>query len=153
MPSPISEMIPTAEIDKKDEVSLDIELVRGGGNADEKLADMIINAIVAGLKQSNQYLEEASKHNKKIQTDKNKINRITMDNGIDMNYGGGLLVFGPNFKIEQMIHMFYDKKKPVFFSTPVQDSMADDVVNTNIRQPTSYNSTTITEEIKKVISL
>ena len=146
MPSPVSDSV---EIDKKEEASVVIELV--GGGDDDKLAGMIIKAIAAGLKQSNKYLEAAAKRNKKIQEDKEKIKRISMTNGIDMNYGGGLLVFGPNFKIEKMIHMFYDKQTPMYFSTSVEDTMEDDVVNENITNPKPYTSTTIAQEIKEVI--
>ena len=147
MPSPVSDSV---EIDKKEEASVVIELVGGGGD-DEKLAGMIIKAIAAGLKQSNKYLEAGAKRNKKIQADKEKIKRISMTNGIDMNYGGGLLVFGPNFKIEKMIHMFYDEQKPMYFSTSVEETMEDDVVNENITNPQQYTSTTIAQEIKDVI--
>jgi hypothetical protein len=147
MPSPVSDSV---EIDKKEEASVVIELVGGGG--DEKLAGMIINAIKLGLKQSNKYLEAAAKRNKKIQADKEKIKRISMTNGIDMNYGGGLLVFGPNFKIEKMIHMFYDKQTPMYFSTSVEDTMEDDVVIDKISDSEPYMSTTIAEEIKKIIN-
>ena len=150
MPSPVSDSV---EIDKKEEASVVIELVGGGDTTKEKLAGMIINAIKLGLKQSNKYLEAAAKRKKKIQADKEKIKRISMTNGIDMNYGGGLLVFGPNFKIEKMIHMFYDKQKPMYFSTSVEDTMENDVVNENISKSKSYTSTTIAQEIKDVIKL
>ena len=146
MPSPVSDSV---EIDKKEEASVVIELVGGGG--DDKLATMIINAIKLGLKQSNKYLEAAAKRKKKIQEDKEKIKRISMTNGIDMNYGGGLLVFGPNFKIEKMIHMFYDKQKPMYFSTSVEDTMENDVVIDKISDSEPYMSTTIAQEIKEVI--
>ena len=130
-----------------------VELVGGGDTTTDQLATMIINAIKSGLSKSDKYLQDQAKREKKIQSDKNKINRMTMANGIDMNYGGGILVFGPNFKIEQMIHMFYDEKtKPMYFSIPVQDSMEDNVVNTNIRKPTPYTSVDITREIKKIIT-
>ena len=49
--------------------------------------------------------------------------------------------------------MFYDAKTtPMYFSTSVQDSMEDDVVNKNIRQPKPYTSVDITKEIKKIIA-
>ena len=150
MPSPVSDSV---EIDKKEEASVVIELVGGGDTTKEKLAGMIINAIKLGLKQSNKYLEAAAKRKKKIQADKEKIKRITMTNGIDMNYGGGLLVFGPNFKIEKMIHMFYDKQKPMYFSTSVEDTMEDDVVSEKISDSEEYTSTTIAQQIKEVIKL
>jgi hypothetical protein len=146
MPSPVSDSV---EIDKKEEASVVIELV--GGGDDDKLATMIINAIKLGLKQSNKYLEAAAKRKKKIQEDKEKIKRISMTNGIDMNYGGGLLVFGPNFKIEKMIHMFYEKQKPMYFSTSVEETMEDNVVNENISESKPYTSITIVQEIKDVI--
>jgi len=130
-----------------------LELVGGGDTTTDQLATMIINAIKSGLSKSDKYLQDQAKREKKIQSDKNKINRITMENGIDMNYGGGILVFGPNFKIAQMIHMFYDAKtNPVYFSTSVQDSMADDIVNKNISRPNQYTSVDITQEIKKIIT-
>ena len=130
-----------------------LELVGGGDTTTDQLATMIINAIKSGLSKSDKYLQDQAKREKKIQSDKNKINRMTMANGIDMNYGGGILVFGPNFKISQMIHMFYDAKtNPMYFSTPVQDSMADDIVNQNISRPNQYTSVDITREIKKIIT-
>ena len=130
-----------------------VELVGGGDTTDDQLATMIINAINSGLSKSDKYLQDQAKRVKKIQADKNKINRITMANGIDMNYGGGILVFGSNFKIEQMIHMFYDAKTtPMYFSTSVQDSMENDVVNKNISEPKAYTSVNITQEIKRIIN-
>jgi len=116
------------------------------------LANMIVKAINLGLSKSDKYLEQRDKRKKKIRADKNKIKGITMANGIDMNYGGGILVFGPNFQIKQMIHMFYDQEtKPMYFSTPVQSRMDDDVVNKNIKnKPKPYTSAKIAQEIKKI---
>jgi hypothetical protein len=129
-----------------------VELVGGGDTTTDQLATMIINAIKSGLSKSDKYLQDQAKRKKKIRADKNKIKGITMANGIDMNYGGGILVFGPNFQIKQMIHMFYDQEtKPMYFSTPVQARMDDDVVNKNIKnKPKPYTSAKIAQEIKKI---
>ena len=132
----------------------------------ERLAVMITDAIKSGLTQSNksQTKEKDSSQPKEkdisqpkekansVQADINRIKRITMANGIDLYYGGGLLVFGPNFKIEKMIHMFYDTQKPMYFSTPVNDTMADNVLNTNIANAKPFSSADITQEIKTVIN-
>lgn len=157
MPSPVSDI---AEINKKKETSLVIELVGGDKEADEKkkkekeLAKLITNAIVAGLKQSKKYLEKPKDtSDEKIQVDKDKIKHITMTNGIDMNYGGGLLVFSSNFKIEKMIHMFYLQEKPKYLSISVEDTINEDVVNENMTNTKEYTSTDIALEIKKVLDL
>lgn len=161
MPSPVSDI---AEINKKKETSLVIELVGGDKEADKELkkierenkelAIIITNAIVAGLKQSKKYLEKPKDtYDEKIQVDKDKIKRITMTNGIDMNYGGGLLVFTSNFKIEKMIHMFYLQEKPKYFSISVEDTINEDVANEMMTNTKEYTSTDIALEIKKVLDL
>jgi hypothetical protein len=75
-----------------------------------------------------------------------------MPNAINLYYGGGLLVFGPDFNIKQMIHMFYDDKtKPVYFSNEIGDSMEDDIINKNLTTSKPYASANIIQEIKDVI--
>jgi hypothetical protein len=151
MPEQVSEYINTTGIDN---------ILQKGGDDNPKnnnsettaLAKMIVNAIKSALTQSNKYLEERAKREKKIEADKKKIKSMTMANPIDMNYGGGILVFGPDFKIEEMIHMFYaGNTKPMYFSIPVEDTMSDNIVNTNIDIQTPYSSADITNKIKTII--
>jgi hypothetical protein len=150
IPEQVSEYINTTGIDNI--------LQKGGddkpknNDSDTKaLAKMIVNAITSALTKSDKYLEERNKRKKKIEADKKKIKSMTMANPIDMNYGGGILVFGPDFKIEEMIHMFYNEKKPMYFSIPVEDTMSDNIVNTNIDIQTPYSSADITNKIKTII--
>ena len=160
MPEQVSEYITTVGIE---------DIVQKGGEGDDDdtetkpegdkndesvtkaLAEKIANAIVSGLKKSNKYLEERNKRKKKIEADKNKIKRMTMVNPIDMNYGGGLLVFGPDFNIKKMIHMFYIEKAPMYFSTEIGEIMDNNVVNQKLKKKKTYSSANIANEIKTVI--
>ena len=126
-------------------------LVKGVSN-EKVLALMITDAIISGLKNSNVYLKDKNKHDIKIKEGMNKIKRLTISNAIDLNYGGGILVFGPKFNIQKMIHMFYNTEtKPVYFSKEIGDSMEDNVVNENLTKSKLYSSANIIQEIKDVI--
>jgi hypothetical protein len=146
-------------------VSIPLNIVKGTGDyigkkmyrsvvsKENVLALMITDAITEALKKSDKYVKENNIRYMKIKRDINKIKRLSMPNAINLYYGGGLLVFGPSFKIEKMIHMFYDTKtKPQYFSTSIDNIMPDNVVNTNLTKYTSYDSDNIVEEIKKVIN-
>ena len=127
-------------------------LVEGGGSIEKALAKMITDAIISGLKKSDKYVKDKEKRLGKIRADIKKIKIISMPNAINLYYGGGILVFGPNFNIQKMIHMFYNTDtKPVYFSKEIGDSMEDNVVNKNLTQSKKYTSANIIQEIKDVI--
>lgn len=127
-------------------------LLEGGGSNETDLAKKITDAIISGLNKSDKYVKDKEKRLGKIRTDIKKIKRISMPNAINLYYGGGILVFGQNFNIQKMIHMFYNTEtKPVYFSKEIGDSMEDNVVNENITQFEPYTSANIIQEIKDVI--
>ena len=116
------------------------------------LANMITDAIVAALKKSDEYLKDSEKRRGKIQADISKIKGMTMPNAINLYYGGGLLVFGNDFEIKKMVHMFYDDKtQPVYFSEEIGDTMENNTVNQKLGTPNPYTSANIIQEIKEVI--
>jgi len=118
------------------------------------LSNMITDAIVSALKKSDEYLKDSEKRRGKIQTDISKIKGMTMPNAINLYYGGGLLVFGNDFEIKKMVHMFYDDNtKPVYFSEEIGDSMDNNTVNKKIStpNPNPYTSANMIQEIKEVI--
>jgi hypothetical protein len=73
---------------------------------------MITNAIIKGLGQS-------IKSQKKIESDKENIRNMTIENGIDLNRGGGLLLFGPNLQINNMVHMFFNGSTASYFKQDI----------------------------------
>jgi hypothetical protein len=83
--------------------------------SNDLLASMITNAIIKGLGQS-------IKSQKKIESDKENIRNMTIENGIDLNRGGGLLLFGPNLQINNMVHMFFNGSTPVYFKQDIDPS-------------------------------
>jgi hypothetical protein len=128
------------------------KIYRSTVSKENVLALMITDAIISGLKKSNVYLKDKNKRDIKIKEDMNKIKRLTISNAIDLKYGGGILVFGPNFNIQKMIHIFYNTEtKPVYFSKEIGDTMEDNVVNENLTKSKLYSSANIIQEIKDVI--
>jgi hypothetical protein len=128
------------------------KIYRSSVSKEKVLALMITDAIISGLKKSDKYVKDKNKRVGKIRADIKKIKAMGMPNAINLYYGGGILVFGPKFNIQKMIHMFYNSEtKPVYFSKEIGDSMEDNVVNENLTQTKTYASANIIQEIKDVI--
>lgn len=115
---------------------------------EEVLALMIKDAIQKALKNSVKNINADKEKLKQIQTDIQTIKKMILANKIDMDYGGGLLVFGPDFHIQKMIH-FFDKN---YFSTEIGAVMKDDAVQSGMTQAQAYSSKTIADEIIQITS-
>jgi hypothetical protein len=117
---------------------------------EEVLALTIKDIIRKALKISKNKQKYNEEREKQIQIDIQTIQKMTLTNKIDLEYGGGLLVFGPDFNISQMIHLF-GKDNPQFFSTDVGAVMNPDVVNTNMNEAQQYSSQSIVDVIENVV--
>lgn len=81
-----------------------------------------------------------------------RVKNLKIENQIDMNFGGGLLMFDKDLKINQIVHMFYNEKKPYYISLPVgEDILPNDILNQNlIGNKIPYDVTAISEIIQNM---
>lgn len=90
---------------------------------------------------------------KELKRDYEKIKNLKMTNQIDLNYGGGFLIFDSNFKIQHMLHVLNDpQNKPKFMSLPIGENMENNTINANLKenhQP--LNIIAVLAEIKKIV--
>jgi hypothetical protein len=90
------------------------------------LAKRIIKSIQNALKIVNKDMDASEEDIKRVK-------QLKIVNQIDMNFGGGLLMFDKEFKMNQIIHMFYSEKKPYYISLPVgKDILPNDILNQNL---------------------
>ena len=81
-----------------------------------------------------------------------RVKNLKIENQIDMNFGGGLLMFDKDLKINQIVHMFYNEKKPYYISLPVgKDILPNDILNQNlVGNKIQYDVMAISEMIQNM---
>jgi len=110
------------------------------------LAKKIVDSI-------NMSLDVLDNQSKQITKDYEKIKNLKMKNQIDLNYGGGFLIFDSNFKVQHMIHLLNDPQNaPKFMSLHIGENMENNTINANLKdnhQP--YQAVSVVTEIKKIV--
>jgi len=101
-------------------------------------------------------LGEITKSQKVIQEDIEKIQRLTIPNQIDLNYGGGILIFDGDFNIIQTMYFCYQNgETPVYMNEPIDTSNTEnDFLNQLLAEEhPPYASKPITIELLSVLHI
>ena len=125
----------------------------GGAQGDEEkkqqltLATMISKAIIAGFNISKERV-------KKDKLDEDNIKKMLTTNNIDIEYGGGLLIFGTDLQIKKMIHMFQLKNESnKYFVKEIDANIENDVILEGIHDSNEFDSSIIVQEILNICSV
>jgi len=92
---------------------------------------------------------ELNLHNNVIEQDIEKIAKLTIPNQIDLNYGGGILIFDGQFNIIETLYFCYQEDKPISASESINPSNTEnDFLNQLLNEEHRlYNSKQITRQI------
>lgn len=91
-------------------------------------------------------------HAKQVTKDIEKIKKFEVPKQIDMNYGGGFIVFDSNFNIKDMIYTCYKDNNPKFASIDIKPTMPNNAINTLLQgNMQTYSSKKIVEKMNKII--
>ena len=75
-------------------------------------------------------------------------------NNIDIEYGGGLLIFGTDLQIKKMIHMFQLKNESnKYFVKEIDANIENDVILEGIHDSNEFDSSIIVQEILNICSV
>ena len=119
---------------------------------EEKLAVKIVKSIKNALdfinKKDNASNLNEAEHTEQVKKDIEKLRKFIVTKQIDMNYGGGFMVFDSNFNMKNMIYTCYKDKIPKFASEEIQPSMVANSVNSILQgKMDNYDSKKIVETI------
>lgn len=115
----------------------------------ENIVKSIQDALNISIKKSSLLDKNTAEHDIQVKKDIEKITKFVISKKIDMNYGGGLLMFDSTFDIKNMIYMCNRDNKPMFDSLKIEPNMKNNSINTILQgSMQTYKSAKIVEEIK-----
>jgi hypothetical protein len=83
--------------------------------------------------------------------DLQKIAKLVIEKPVNLNFGGGFLVFGPDLKITSMIHIYNKDNEPFYFEKEFNSAIEKNVINEGVKSDKKYtlkqNVKSITEKI------
>ena len=86
-----------------------------------------------------------------IEIDLQKIAKLVIEKPVNLNFGGGFLVFGPDLKITSMIHIYNKDNQPFYFEKEFNSAIEKNAINEGVKSDQKYtlkqNVKSITEKI------
>lgn len=122
---------------------------QGGGSEEDKAkkkAEKLAQKITKTILQAFSNLKEKDKIK---EAELQKVAKLTFTNPIDLNFGGGFLIFGPDLQINSMTHIFNKDTKLFYFERPITSTIEKDIVNNGIESDTPYNIDEFITSVKK----
>jgi hypothetical protein len=125
----------------------------GGAGVFKKLMKMVYTSpkqrlaikYVTAIKNSLQKISQDAAVKKDNET---RLEKFFVPKPIDLEYGGGFLVFGKDFKIQRMIHVGMFEENPLYKESEIQPNMALE----NIISGEPYNVEQIVASILEIIT-
>jgi hypothetical protein len=77
-----------------------------------------------------------------------KVSKLVIEKPINLNFGGGFLIFGDDLKISSMIHIFNKENQPFYFEKGFSSIIENNTINESWKSEEAYNVKTINEKIK-----
>ena len=121
------------------------------------LSRKITEAIKIALYNASVQLAEGEKSDelldKRIEQDIENIKKLVIQNQIDMNYGGGFLIFDSKFNIKELMYLgFIEGKTPMYASESVEPNMMNNTINNILHNSMKeYDSETVADEIFELL--
>jgi len=79
--------------------------------------------------------------------DLQKIAKLVIQKPVNLNFGGGFLVFGPDLKITSMIHVFNKENQPFYFEKQFSSSIEPASINDGVKSELKY---TVKHNVKSI---
>jgi len=79
--------------------------------------------------------------------DLQKIAKLVIQKPVNLNFGGGFLVFGPDLKITSMIHVFNKENQPFYFEKQFTSSIEPTSINDGVKSELKY---TVKQNVKSI---
>jgi len=121
------------------------------------LSRKITEAITTALYNASVQLANGEKGDelldKRIEEDIENIKKLVIQNQIDMNYGGGFLIFDSKFNIKELMYLgFTEDKTPMYGLEPIQPNMTNNTINTILHNSMKeYDSETVADELFELL--
>ena len=85
------------------------------------------------------------------QLDLQKIEKLIIEKPINLNFGGGFLIFGPDLKVSSMVHIFNKENQPFYFEKQFSSSIEDNTINQALKSEETYNVKIVSQKIKNIL--
>jgi len=82
--------------------------------------------------------------------DLQKISKLVIEKPVNLNFGGGFLIFGPDFKITSMIHIFNKNNEPFYFEKNFNSHIEPNVINEGVKSEQKY---TVKQNVKSITDI
>ena len=82
--------------------------------------------------------------------DLQKISKLVIEKPVNLNFGGGFLIFGPDFKIISMIHIFNKNNEPFYFEKNFNSHIEPNVINEGVKSEQKY---TVKQNVKSITDI
>ena len=156
-PAPAPAPAPDADAPKKPSIVKSMfDKISKSKSPEQILAEQIVKSIQSALEISYKKSEalgiNSAEHALKVKKNLEMIKKLAITKQIDLNYGGGLLVFDSNLSIKNMIYICNKDDKPNFATVKVEPNMKNNSINAilkGVMQP--YKTEKVVEEIKSKI--
>jgi len=79
--------------------------------------------------------------------DLQKIAKLVIQKPVNLNFGGGFLVFGPDLKITSMIHVFNKENQPFYFEKQFTSNIEPTAINDGVKSELKY---TVKQNVKSI---
>jgi hypothetical protein len=121
------------------------DVIKGGilgmKSSDEDKAKKLANTIVSSIQKAFDIMKLKEKVR---EIDLQKISKLVIEKPVKLNFGGGLLVFGPDLKVSSMIHVFNKENQPFYFEKKFSSSLEPNTVNEGLQSDKKYDAKSIT---------
>jgi hypothetical protein len=82
--------------------------------------------------------------------DLQKLSKLVIEKPINLNFGGGLLIFGPDLKISSMIHIYNKNNEPCYFEKQFTSTIEKNTINDGIKSDEKYDIQKIIQSIRQM---
>jgi hypothetical protein len=82
--------------------------------------------------------------------DLQKVAKLVIEKPVNLNFGGGFLIFGPDLQICSMIHIFNKDNQPFYFEKQFTSNIESNTINDGVKSEQKY---TVTQNVKSIIDI